>query len=62
MQGIQKVCYVSATPMMIKYLEMLEEFKNLPYYELDWEALEPGRVSRPTLYVKNLVSVYTEVN
>ena len=45
----------------MKYLEMLEEFKNLPYYELDWEALEPGRVSRPTLYVKNLVSVYTEV-
>lgn len=60
-QGIQKVCYVSATPMMKKYLEMLEEFKNLPYYELDWEALDPGRVSRPTLYVKNLVSVYTEV-
>ena len=60
-QGIQKVCYVSATPMMVKYLEMLEEFKNLPYYELDWEALDPGRVSRPTLYVKNLVSVYTEV-
>ena len=60
-QGIQKVCYVSATPMMIKYLDMLEEFKDLPYYELDWEALEPGRVSRPTLYVKNLVSVYTEV-
>ena len=60
-QGIQKVCYVSATPMMIKYLEMLDEFKNLPYYELDWEALDPGRVSRPTLYVKNLVSVYTEV-
>ena len=60
-QGIQKVCYVSATPMMKKYLDMLDEFKNLPYYELDWEALEPGRVSRPTLYVKNLVSVYTEV-
>lgn len=60
-QGIHKVCYVSATPMMKKYLEMLDEFKNLPYYELDWEALEPGRVSRPTLYVKNLVSVYTEV-
>lgn len=60
-QGIQKVCYVSATPMMKKYLDMLDEFKNLPYYELDWEALDPGRVSRPTLYVKNLVSVYTEV-
>ena len=60
-QGIQKVCYVSATPMMVKYLDMLDEFKNLPFYELDWEALDPGRVSKPTLYVKNLVSVYTEV-
>ena len=60
-QGIQKVCYVSATPMMKKYLDMLDEFKNLPYYELDWEALEPSRVSKPILNVKNLVSVYTEV-
>ena len=59
-QGIQKVCYVSATPMIDKYLDMLEEFKELPYYELDWETLDPGRINKPKLTVKGLVSVYTE--
>ena len=59
-QGIQKVCYVSATPMIDKYLDMLEEFKDLPYYELDWETLDPGRINKPKLTVKGLVSVYTE--
>ena len=60
-QGIQKVCYVSATPMIDKYLEMLEEFKNLPYYELDWEALDPGRVNKPKIITRNLKGVLTEV-
>ena len=60
-QGIQKVCYVSTTPMIDKYLEMLEEFKDLPYYELDWETLDPGRINKPKLTVNGLVSVYTEV-
>lgn len=59
-QGIKKVCYVSATPMIDKYLDMLEEFKDLPYYELDWETLDPGRINKPKLTVKGLVSVYTE--
>lgn len=59
-QGIQKVCYVSATPMIDKYLDMLEEFKDLPYYELDWDTLDPGRINKPKLTVKGLVSVYTE--
>ena len=60
-QGIQKVCYVSATPMIDKYLDMLDEFKDLPYYELDWETLDPGRINKPKLTVNGLVSVYTEV-
>ena len=60
LQGIDKVCYVSATPMIDKYLEMLEEFKDLPYYELDWETLDPGRINKPKLTVKGLVSVFTE--
>jgi hypothetical protein len=60
-QGIQRVCYVSATPMIDKYLDMLEEFKDLPYYELDWETLDPGRINKPKLTVNGLVSVYTEV-
>lgn len=59
-QDIQKVCYVSATPMIEKYLDMIDEFKNLPYYELDWSALDPGRLIRPKLTVKSLKSIYTE--
>lgn len=61
LQGINKVCYVSATPMIDKYLEMLEEFKDLPYYELDWEALDPGRVNKPKIITRNLKGVLTEV-
>lgn len=61
LQGVQKVCYVSATPMIDKYLEMLEEFKNLPYYDLDWSSQDSSRVKRPMLYVKTLKAVYTEV-
>ena len=36
LQEVKKLCYVSATPMMKKYLSHLDEFKDLPYYELDW--------------------------
>ena len=61
LQGIQRVCYVSATPMIDKYLEMLEEFKDLPYYELDWETLDPGRVNKPKIITRNLKGVLTEV-
>lgn len=60
LQGIQKVCYVSATPMIDKYLDMLEDFKDLPYYELDWEAKDPCRVSKPKIITRNLKSVYME--
>lgn len=61
LQGIDKVCYVSATPMIDKYLEMLEGFKDLPYYELDWVALDPGRVNKPKIITRNLKGVLTEV-
>ena len=43
--------FVSATPMMDEYLEMLDEFKDLPYYELDWGSADPSRVIRPALDV-----------
>ena len=52
LQDLQKVCFVSATPMLDKYLDLLDEFKNLPYFELDWEIKEPGRVTKPLLEVK----------
>ena len=51
LQGIQKLSFVSATPYMDKYLEMLDEFKDLPYYELDWESEDPNRVYTPKLNI-----------
>ena len=52
--------FVSATPMMEKYLDMLDEFKDLPYYELDWETAESGRIIRPSLKVLTMKSVGTK--
>ena len=49
--------FVSATPMMDEYLEMLDEFKDLPYYELDWHAEDPSRVIKPALDVFVMRSV-----
>lgn len=57
LKDIQKLCFVSATPMIDTYLEMLPEFKDLPYYELDWETENPGRVLRPDLKVRVIRSV-----
>ena len=56
-QDLQKVCYVSATPMIDDYLEQLDEFKNLPYIELDWESEDPCRVLKPDLKVRTCKSV-----
>lgn len=57
--GVNRVCYVSATPMLEKYLDMLKEFKDLPYYELDWEALDPLRIRRPSIKVRTTKSILT---
>ena len=43
--------FVSATPMMDEYLEMLDEFRDLPYYELDWGSADSSRVIKPELDV-----------
>ena len=60
LRDLQKVCYVSATPMIDKYLEMLNEFRDLPYYVLDWGNLDPARIKRPNITVRCLRSVYME--
>lgn len=57
LKGLQKVCYVSATPMIQEYLEELNEFKDLPYIKLNWAAEDPGRVSPPGLEVYVLKSL-----
>lgn len=52
LQELNKVSFVSATPMLDEYLEMLPEFKNLTYYELDWGKEDPGRIVKPQLSIK----------
>ena len=52
LDGCKKLCFVSATPMLDKYLEMLKEFKDLPYYEFDWKTEDPGRVKKPKIEIK----------
>ena len=49
--------FVSATPMMDEYLEMLDEFKDLPYFELDWYTRDHSRVIKPNLKVLTMKSV-----
>ena len=62
LSDLKRLCYVSATPMLEKYLDMLDEFKDLPYYELDWATAEPGRVSKPEINAKPCKSVLYEIN
>ena len=36
LQECPNVLYLSATPMLDKYLEKVDTFRNLPFYEIDW--------------------------
>jgi hypothetical protein len=57
LQGIDKVNFVSATPMIDEYLIEMDEFCNLPYYELDWETEDPTRLMKPDLKVRTCKSI-----
>lgn len=57
LKDVQRLCFVSATPMMDEYLEMLPEFKDLPYCEMSWGSLDPGRIIRPELSVNPCQSI-----
>jgi hypothetical protein len=59
---IDNIIYLSATPYMETYLDQLDEFKNLPYIELDWESEEPGRVVKPNIKTFNVSSLVKELN
>lgn len=61
LQELQKVCYVSATPMIGTYLAMLPEFKDLPYYYLDWGVEQPERITKPTLKIHTIQSITATV-
>ena len=49
LQDCPNVLYLSATPMLEEYLDRTEEFKDLPYYKLDWSKtkfVETIKISR----------------
>ena len=52
--------FVSATPMLEDYMKELDEFKDLPYYTLDWAKLNPSRVVQPDLIIKTMKTVKTK--
>lgn len=57
LQECPNVLYLSATPMLKKYLEKVPEFSDLPIYTLDWSKTgytENVKISRK--FVKSLVS------
>jgi hypothetical protein len=58
LQGIQRICYMSATPMMGEYLAMIPEFSGLPYFELDWVKEDPGRIQKPKLKIRIVESIF----
>ena len=61
LRDLEKVCYVSATPMIDNYLKLIDEFKDLPYYELDWYTEDPLRVVKPDLEARVIHSVQSAV-
>ena len=60
LSDVQKVCYVSATPMIDKYLQELDLFKDLPYFELDWDTYNSLRTVKPDLKIRVISSITTK--
>jgi hypothetical protein len=58
LSDLRRVCFLSATPMMEDYLDLLPYFKDLPYYRLDWKSADPRRVNRPNIKVRTCRSVH----
>ena len=53
--------FVSATPMLEEYLNMLDEFDGLPYINMDWGKEDSTRVLKPSLKVLTMKSVGTKL-
>ena len=62
LQDCPNVTYLSATPYIEEYLDELDEFKNLPYYELKWHPdrlqtikIDPKKVFRPNQEIDRII-------
>ena len=60
LQDCTNVIYLSATPMMEKYLKRLDEFKDLKFYEINWS--ESGYVDKIKFQRKHVKSLTGECN
>lgn len=40
------VTYLSATPILDKYIEQISDFKGMPYYQMEWQEVEKVKVIR----------------
>ena len=58
LEDCPNVLYLSATPMLDKYLEKVEEFKDLPFYSIDWS--DTGYVENIVLQRKQTRSLFEE--
>lgn len=54
------IIYLSATPMLDKYLNMLDEFKDLNYYFIDWS--KSGYIENLRIQRKQTTSLGSEIN
>lgn len=61
LQSIPNVMFVSATPMLDKYIAQIEELNTIPYFQLDWEAEDKTRIKRPDLKVRTMSSIASKM-
>lgn len=59
LQSCPNVTYLSATPYIEEYLNELDEFKDLPYYELVWS---PDKVSKVSVDCRKRIRIDKEVD
>ena len=59
LQSCPNVTYLSATPFIDEYLDELDEFKNLPYYEFEWGK---DRLRQIDILFKRASSISREVD
>ena len=58
LQDCPNVLYLSATPMLDKYLEKVDEFKDLPFFQIDWS--ETGVVENIVIQRKFSTALSTD--
>lgn len=60
-QHCKDVVYLSATPMLSKYIEKISYFNNLPFYKLNWGPSRSEEIIYQTKFTRSLVGSCTEI-